>query len=269
MTSGHVTYCPLGTPRTILPLCHKIEMSATQFIEVHLGEVNYWRPLYWDEQQEKYVPSERSDKPKAIWHRRTPPNHKLRFTMSVFLLGNGVPLHIVKQWWVERWNATRDQLSTVDYIDRAMKAKKAGYKRWWDVVRQAWSNEIDLTEDNTDYRLFSSKPNPYTRQTTIGLRDEPLSELEKELMAIPEDKRVQYIRDRNMKKYGRKSRFHRPMLKPVKRPLTPTTAVKGPLTPKIVVNPYRKPRPIVNPYCKTRPPVKIVNPYRKKVQFKE
>jgi len=120
-------------------------MSAAQDILKRLGgNVNDWRPRYGKDQQ----PSERNDKPKAIWFRRTPPPRIYRYFLNLFLLGNRIPVALVQAYWKEKFGENTRWSSEVVTVQA--KINSGVYNRWWDVIKQGWSNEV---EHATDYSL--------------------------------------------------------------------------------------------------------------------
>ena len=126
----------------LLPLCHKIQMSAAEQIIKLLGPVNRWRPRYGKDQ----LPSERNDKPKAIWYRRTPPNRPFRYILNLFLLGNGVPVSLVHKFYEQKWGVN-DRWER-DVQDVAKGIYEGRYTRWWQPHKQGWSNEVEFEFNN-------------------------------------------------------------------------------------------------------------------------
>lgn len=135
-------------------------MSAAQQI-VHLlgGSVNDWRPRYGKDQ----LPSERQDKPKAIWFRRTPPPRLHRYFLNLFLLGNGVPVALVQLYWKQKFGANYKWGDDVVWVKK--KIDSGEYKRWWDVKKQGWSDEPVYNPNKYSLGTVPRKPkvDPYQK----------------------------------------------------------------------------------------------------------
>lgn len=117
-------------------------MSAAQLIVQQLGgSVNDWRPRYGKDQ----VPSERNDKPKAIWYRRTPPPRMYRYFLNLFLLGNGISVSLLQSYWREKFG--RNDRWSSEVVSVKQKIDSGAYTRWWDVIKQGWSDEVDQAQD--------------------------------------------------------------------------------------------------------------------------